>query len=113
MKIKVMLILALLASCSKDYIEEEIVFNSTPIKQEVQEIVVTPTQVQSPVLFQSKAPSYSGVNNTVGSLKKNHFYPGFNHIETLEGFRSKNSYQSDLYKIDVKKTNIYITCIYI
>ena len=88
-----MLILALLASCSKDYIEEEIVFNSTPIKQEVQEIVVTPTQVQSPVLFQSKAPSYSGVNNTVGSLKKNYFYPGFNHIETLEGFRSnmKNS----------------------
>ena len=57
MKIKVMLILALLASCSKDYIEEEIVFNSTPIKQEVQDIVVTSTQVQSPVLFQSKAPS--------------------------------------------------------
>ena len=82
--------LAILASCSKDYIEEELIFNSTPIEQE---IVVTPIQVQSPVLFQSKAPSYSGVNNTVGSLKKNHFYPGFNHVETLDGFRSnmKNS----------------------
>lgn len=72
--------LALLASCSKDYIEEEIVFSSTPIKQEVQEILVTPTQVQSPVLFQSKAPSYSGVNNTVGSIRKQYYYPGNNNF---------------------------------
>ena len=86
MKIKVMFILALLASCSKDYIEEEIVFNSTPIKQEVQDIVVTSTQVQSPVLFQSKAPSYSGVNNTVGTVRKDYFYPGFNYEDTYSDF---------------------------
>jgi len=58
--------LALLASCSKDYIEEEIVFNTTPIKQEVQEVVVTSTQVQSPVLFQSLSERYSPVNETTG-----------------------------------------------
>ena len=46
MKTKVIFLLALLASCSKDYIEEEIVFNSTPIKQEVQEIVVTSSQIK-------------------------------------------------------------------
>jgi len=82
--------LAILASCSKDYIEEELIFNSTPIEQE---IVVTPTQVQSLVLFQSKSPSYSGVNSTVGSITKDHFFPGFNHIETMNGYRSnmKNS----------------------
>ena len=58
--------LALLASCSKDYIEEEIVFNSTPIKQEVQEIVITPTQVQSSVSFQSLSERYSPINETTG-----------------------------------------------
>ena len=98
-----MFILALLASCSKDYIEEEIVFNSTPIKQEVQEIVVTPTQVQSPVLFQSKAPSYSGVNNTVGSIRKQYYYPGNNN---LPGHNSLDQFTLDnkLYKSTLKSS---------
>jgi hypothetical protein len=51
MKTKVIFMLALLASCSKDYIEEEIVFSSTPIKQETITIV---TNANSTLDLQSK-----------------------------------------------------------
>ena len=98
--------LALLASCSKDYIEEEIVFNSTPIKQEVQEIVVTSSQIKSPVLFQSKAPSYPGVNNTVSSIRKQYYYPGTN---SLPGHNNLDQFnlEGKLYKSTLK-TSTYL-----
>ena len=48
--------------------------------------------------FVSRAPSYSGINNTVGSIKKEYYYPGYNHDERYINPQEINLPSGGLYR---------------
>jgi len=104
MKTKVILMLALLASCSKDYIEEEIVFNSTPIKQET---VKTVTNVNNITDLQSNCNSQTEVtnwNNTSYELFDIHYPENYDTVGNLlfnrDGMGGSGEYGFNVISVD-------------
>jgi len=104
MKTKVIFMLALLASCSKDYIEEEIVFNSTPIKQET---VTTVTNVNNITDLQSNCNSQIEVpnwNNTSYELFDIYYPENYDTIGNLlynrDGMGGSGEYGFNVISVD-------------
>jgi len=96
--------LALLASCSKDYIEEEIVFNSTPIKQET---VKTVTNVNNITDLQSNCNSQTEVtnwNNTSYELFDIHYPENYDTVGNLlfnrDGMGGSGEYGFNVISVD-------------